>query len=625
MRWKGIITLMILVIIIGIISILFIDRWIESGLEKTGQAIVGAKVDIHGLDLGLSPLSIEWQRLQVTDPDRTMKNVIETGRTAFKLNVPALLRKRIVIDEITLADVQSGTEREYDGALPKKKSKKKKDKPGLFDKVKAKLDHRIDQLPVMQFDMSQVKRKMNLDSLFVLVDLKMVGRIDSVKTDIQKTSGKWDNFYRSFQPEEDLKSIRAEFASIEPEKIKTLPELYSALKKVQSAQKKLNTISETVQTKHKEIKTDFDRFSSYGKAVNGWFREDYQKVLQKAKLPDLSVTNIGNILFGGTVIRQVNKYIGAVQTVRKYMPKKSDKPKKEKKPRMTGQNIHFVDHHRWPSFLIKKIHLSGQTGSSDQNPGLILQGEAQGVTSQPWVYGQPTLIDIVGKKADQRAISMNANLDHTTEISRDRFQVRFQNVSLNNVEIQKSRYLPQKIQKGKADIDCVVQFEEAKYTIRFDVVSRGLTFDFSEIQSVNQFEKIVRDVIRRMDVITLQTTIRGDGDDLTLKMDSNIDERISQELKRIGAKALADAQNRIKARIQKTRQEKEKELDQLYQEKRGQIEGIIEKYEKEVETQKMIVLGKIEKIQKDIEAKKSKEEDKLKNQAKDVLDGILKK
>ena len=97
-----------------------------------------------------------------------------------------------------------------------------------------------------------------------------------------------------------------------------------------------------------------------------------------------------------------------------------------------------------------------------------------------------------------------------------------------------------------------------------------------------------------------------------------------QQLKHIGTKALADAQNRIKARIQKIRQEKEKELGQLYQKKRGHIEGIIEKYEKEVETQKMIVLGKIEKIQKDIEARKSKEEDKLKDQAKDVLDDILK-
>jgi uncharacterized protein (TIGR03545 family) len=623
MRWKGIITFVVFVAITLVISIVFIDRWIESGLEKTGQAIVGARVDIDGLDVGFSPLSIEWQRLQVTDPDRTMKNMVETGRTAFRLNVPAILRKRIVIEEITLADIRSGTDRAYDGVLPKKKPKTKK-QPEIFDKIKRKLNHQIDQLPLMQFDLSQVKRKMNLDSLFALVDLKMVDRIDSLKADINQTSKKWNDFYQSFKPEEDLKSIRAEFASIEPEKIKTMSELYTALKKVQSAQKKLNRISETVQTKHKEIKTDFNRFSNYGNAVSGWYREDYQKVLEKAKLPDLSVTHIGNILFGGTVVHQVNKYLGIVQKARDFIPKKSAKPKKAKPSRMVGQTIHFQDRHQWPSFLIQKVHLSGQTGSTEEQPGLMLQGEARGITSQPWIYGNPTLVDLVGKKADQRAVVLNAHLDHTTEIAKDRFQIRFQNVSLNNVTIHKSDYLPSTIKKGKADIDCVVQFEEETYTIRFDVISRGLTFDFSNLRSANPFEKIVRDIIQRMDVITLRTTIRGKGDDLTLKMDSNIDERISQELKKMGSKALTDARNRIKARVQKTRQEKEKELEQLYQGKRGQIEGVIEKYEEEVETQKMVVLGKIEKIQKNIEAKKEKEEDKLKDRAKDILDDILK-
>ena len=92
----------------------------------------------------------------------------------------------------------------------------------------------------------------------------------------------------------------------------------------------------------------------------------------------------------------------------------------------------------------------------------------------------------------------------------------------------------------------------------------------------------------------------------------------------MGSKALTDARNRIKARVQKTKQEKEKELEQLYQEKRGHIEGVIEKYEEEIETQKMVILGKIEKIQKDIEAKKAKEEDKLRDQAEDILDDIFK-
>ena len=87
MRWKGLIFLAAVIAFGVILSLFFLDRWVESGLENAGSSIVGAKVEIDGLDLDVAGLSIEWQRLQVTDPNSTMQNVIETGRTAFKMDM----------------------------------------------------------------------------------------------------------------------------------------------------------------------------------------------------------------------------------------------------------------------------------------------------------------------------------------------------------------------------------------------------------------------------------------------------------------------------------------------------------------------------------------------------------
>ena len=150
MRWKGLIFLAVVIALGVVLSLFYLDKWVESGLEKAGSALVGAKVEIDNLDLDVAGLSIEWQRLQVTDPNRTMQNVIETGRTAFKMELAALLRKKTVIREMTLADVRTGTPRETDGAIPNKpeKEKKKSDKPDLFDKTKSKLTAEIQNLPV---------------------------------------------------------------------------------------------------------------------------------------------------------------------------------------------------------------------------------------------------------------------------------------------------------------------------------------------------------------------------------------------------------------------------------------------------------------------------------------------
>ena len=122
---------------------------------------------------------------------------------------------------------------------------------------------------------------------------------------------------------------------------------------------------------------------------------------------------------------QVNQYLGYVKTAQKYMPKKSEKPKKEKKPRLAGQTIHFPDRHAWPSFLIQKIHLSGQTGASDTQPGLQLSGDVSGITSQPWIYGKPTVIDVKGLQENKLSGMFSAVLDHTTETSSDSFNIKF--------------------------------------------------------------------------------------------------------------------------------------------------------------------------------------------------------
>ncbi|MDZ7272229.1 MAG: TIGR03545 family protein, partial [candidate division KSB1 bacterium] len=61
MRWKGFIPFLVLVVGVAVVSLFFLDRWVESGLEKAGEAIVGARVEIDGLKVRPTALSFEWK------------------------------------------------------------------------------------------------------------------------------------------------------------------------------------------------------------------------------------------------------------------------------------------------------------------------------------------------------------------------------------------------------------------------------------------------------------------------------------------------------------------------------------------------------------------------------------
>jgi uncharacterized protein (TIGR03545 family) len=626
MRWKGLIPLAVLTAAWVLVSALFLDKWIERGLEKAGEAATGARVEIDGLNFRLSGPSIEWQRLQAADPKHTRQNLVETGRTAFRMNWNALLRKRVVIDEMTLADLRSGTPRKTDGALPKKVQKPKpKGKPDFLDKIKAKLKNDVAAMPVMKFDPKLFKQKLNLDSLIVMADLKIVQRVDSVKRDAAATASRWEAFHQIFHPDEDLRKIQADFQGVDPRAIKTIPEGLALAEKIRSAQKSLTAISDTFDVKQKAIRADVGRLASYTAQVDDWVKEDYRSVVQKAKLPDLSVRSIAKMLAGGMIVAKADQILGYYQTLRKVLPKKSAKVKKESPPRFKGQDIRYAEWHAYPTFLIRKIFASGQTGSSSEQPGVMLKGEILNVTSQPWVIGKPTTVDLSGETKDRRSVSFKAVLDHVTEAANDSFHVRFGNVSLSHVDLPKSDYLPSQIQKGRSDFDVILRFKENDFLGRFDMAARDLGFDFSQMKSNDLFVNVVRQVIGGMALITLGVKAEGRGDVFQFSVDSNIDELVSQELKKMGSKALADAVAKIQARLNQIKAQKLAELEKLYADKKSAVEAALGKYGKLIGDNKSLLGGKLDGLLKEIDKRKKGEQNKLEDKAKGLLDGFMKK
>lgn len=625
MRWKGLIFLAALTLIWVVLSMFFLDKWVEAGIEDSASSVVGARVDIDGLKIDLANLSIKLDRLQVTDPDKTSTNLIETGRIAFSMNMAALLRRRSVIREMSLKDVRIGTRRASDGALPKKPEKKKEkdSQPGLLDKAKDRLTDEVNQLPVMDFDFNSMKKNLNLDSLIVLTDLTMPGKLDSAQTQIKQTSEDWDNFFKSFKPDEDLKDIQNTFSQIEPAKIKTVPQLMTTLNEARSARTKLISIQDTVKTRKIRLQNDFKVVKNYTTSVDDWYKQDYRNILSKAKLPDLSVTEIGKILFGPVIVQRVQQTIGMVQNIRSRIPQKSNQKKKEKPSRLEGQTVHFADFHAWPSFLIENIDLSGKTGYGENNPGLTLKGNATGITSQPWIYGQPARFSAKGQAEDGRALELSGVLDHVEDKSEDFFEFNLRNMNLNNFSIGKSPYLPDKIKSGRGDLTASAIFEDQNFDIKVDIKTRKLEFDFSQFESSNQFVDIVHEVISNLDVITVQSRIQGTGEDLKISLDSNLDEKVSRELKSMGTKALKDAQNQVRGRLESIRNEKMREVNQLLDEKQSEFEGKIKFYEEKVDEYRMMAEAKIEEIEKDIDKRKKAEEDKLKNKAEETLKNLF--
>ena len=69
-----------------------------------------------------------------------MKNLVDIGSIAIDFDLKQLLRKRFVADELSMLDVNSGTERKYSGELPpnRKNKAKRNNRTPSFKKQKEK-------------------------------------------------------------------------------------------------------------------------------------------------------------------------------------------------------------------------------------------------------------------------------------------------------------------------------------------------------------------------------------------------------------------------------------------------------------------------------------------------------
>jgi len=98
MRKKFVFFFLVPLVALVVVVYIFLDRWVESGLESAGEAVLGAKVEIDNLHVSLSPIAIQFSRLQAASPRDPWKNVFETGTVRFALNFGQLLRAKYIID-----------------------------------------------------------------------------------------------------------------------------------------------------------------------------------------------------------------------------------------------------------------------------------------------------------------------------------------------------------------------------------------------------------------------------------------------------------------------------------------------------------------------------------------------
>lgn len=608
MRPKGLIALAVIVLLFVGLAYLLSDAFIERRLENAGESIVGAKVEIDNLNFSLVGLSISLDRLQVANPNDTWKNLFETGRMAFDMEAAPLIRKKIIINNITVADIRVGAKRKTDGALP---PRPKEPPPEWMQNITANLKQKVEGLPALNPGI--LKQKINVDSLMAFFDIQSVKRLEAFKLNVDSSQQRWRTTLAEFDPKQDLARIETQINELRSQEIKGVENLISTLEKSKRMYDTLTDFKKDIEQKKHSAVQDFKQFTSAVASIDNWIADDFNAVKSKANLPDFSPQNIGAMIFGKNIVEQIINLLPYIDMVREYMPvaqkfqQFASAGKVENPPRFKGQDIDFPLREAKPKFLIEEIFISGATNQEDTSRVLRLAGKVTGITSQPPVYGKPLHFQLDACLPNANAYQLTGEIDHTTETPAERFQIQASAIPLGNIRLPERPYLPSRIDARRADVAARFSLVGQQIDFQLGLAARPVSFGFAEhLQRDDIISRITSGVFNSIDRLNLSAHVSGAPDNLDFHIGSNIDNLLAERMKGVVGESVKAARAEIEKRVIAAVEPEKQEALAAVSKFENQILGEITSIENGINSKLAFLDEKKKELEERIKAEKEK-------------------
>ena len=621
MRKKFIYFVLVPFLIVLVVLYLFIDRWVEAGLEAGGEAITGAKVEIDHCSVSLSPIAIQWQKLQVANARDPWKNVFETGKVRFALNFGQLLRGKFIIETMEVNDLILGTKRTTDGSLPKHEDKapatQSPEAGGTFTaSAQQALNKTVEQTPV--FSLDRLRKGFNPDSLIRSLDLQTLKVIDTLRRQVATGSQQWDAAQSDFESSKKrLSDIETNIKAINPSALKGVDNITAAITTVQNSVKSVNEISQTLNDRKASIEAGVGKLSASVDSLDDVAKGDLQRLLSMARLPELNTGGIAKLLVGQEMYNRALTYLHWIDVARTHIHKRAPSPAEENPPRLKGQNIHFAVERNYPKFWIQKILISGGMDSTQQAEHIHARGEARNITDDQSATGVPLTVALEGAQGGHRALTLAASFDRTKEIPDDEYSATLTGVPLAGFELGRTDFLPAKVANAMIGAGIKVSVPGDRLDSHARIDFSGMKVEFAA-EPRNEVEKLVRDVLEGIKAFDVDLRLWGEVGKFDVALATDLDDQIAARVTAVLGAEVARLRDQLRAKLDEKIDAQRREFEKFFAEKKNAVEQQLTANRTLVDQKLALLDGK----KKELTDQLAKEQT---GKAQDLLKNLLKK
>ena len=465
MRWSYILPRFIFLALIWAFFFFAFDPILKWSLIKGIEKAAGAKAEIAAVKTSFLHPSLCVSGVTVGNAKEEFSNLAEFSEMKFSIESSPLLEKKFIIDEASLNGLKFGTPRKTSAKLPlEKKEETPKFVADLKDESKSMAMDRFSDLKTGAAKDLQV----SADSLASV----------KVYDELQK---KYETQYAALKEKADFKpyqtrldGLKAKFDAARAEK-----NPLKQVKDIASLQKEVKQLNEDFQKDRKLIEETASGIKGDLKAADEARKKDVEAVMGKMKMPSLDAKSLAGMLAGPAIADKTQTAFKWLAMARKYMPDNSQKQILKTDARR-GRTVHFPRLNAYPSFLIKKMAVSGELGL---DVPLAYSGSIEGITTQPQIYGKPLTAVLKGAK-DGRALDLSALLDNTGASLKGDLALKYSGIAVNSLTLGKTGSFGASVTGGKGAFagELALEGENIKGDALFKLEGAKVTPDAQSIK-----------------------------------------------------------------------------------------------------------------------------------------------
>jgi uncharacterized protein (TIGR03545 family) len=531
-RWQGVVAFVVVAGVLAIVWLLLVDTWVERAIERAGTAAVGAKVELDAADLSLLPLGLTLTRLQVTNPDEPMTNAVEIARITGAVDPLELIRRKVIVDAITVDGVRFNTPRRTSGAIetaPRGKSAPS-EAGGL-------------SLPSVQINDPKEILAKELDNL---QSLKLA---ETVRAEAQAEKDKWQQQIASLPDKAKLNEYKQRIEQLKSAGKGGLGGVLGGVQEVTKIQQELRQDLDRITRVKTGLEQTLTSLKKRADDVARMPQEDVKRLMEKYSVSGQGLANVTRALFRGPLADYVQTAVQWHQRLEPFLSRPTEQKAGAQvevvKPlRGKGVDVRFAERAPLPEWLIRTSHVSLEI------PAGTIAGEVKNITAEQHVLGVPLTFAFAGDKLKGLgAITLDGAINRVDRAKPlDTGNLKLAAYQLDQLKLG-GEQAPISLAKGLADLDVRALMRGPSLDAAIASNVRGARIEADKVLAPGPVGEAIAGALAEVKTFRVKADVTGTQEQFDMKVESDLDEVLKEAVGKQARAQVAKLEGQLRAAI----------------------------------------------------------------------------